>query len=143
MTVEILERDFLPSEHKLVGCKDYDGNCRIDGRFPIGATGVVPNTYVHRISVTAWGHRYVLPSEGMYDAWGKNRSEDLQSNVRHFGGHCVTPTDCVFRGVFSDGAETYVAQWEIVAGHAERTILTSEPDIVNVILANIDGPIED
>ncbi|GAA0588611.1 hypothetical protein [Rhizomicrobium electricum] len=141
ITVDIVERDFQPSGHKVVGCKSYDDHCRIDGRSPMGTIGVMPKTYVFRIAVNVKGHHYVLPSDGMYDAWGANRSENVQTKVRHFGGHCDTPTNCVFRGVFSDASETYVVEWKIADGIAERTVFTGDEEIVNLVMDHIDGPV--
>jgi hypothetical protein len=103
----------------------------------------MPKTYVFRITATVKGHRYVLPSDGMYDAWGSNRSENPQSKVRHFGGQCYSPANCVFRGVFSDASETYVVQWEIADGIAERTVFTGDNEIVNLIVDHIDGSKEE
>ena len=43
-----------------------------------------------------------------------------------------------FRGLFSDAAGTFVAEWKIVNGSAARTVLTNSDDVVGVIMAGLD-----
>ena len=48
--------------------------------------------------------------------------------------------NCQFRGLFSDAAGSFVAEWLIVDGLAIRTVLTSNNDVVNLFKKNIDPP---
>lgn len=88
------------------------------------------------------GHqkKYLLPSQGMFDAWGGGRDENINTKYREFGATCYDENNCVLRGVFGDGAETFVAQWEISDGHVERTVFTAVSDVVDLFRSHIDPP---
>ena len=88
------------------------------------------------------GHqkKYLLPSKDMFDAWGGGRDENINTKYREFGATCYDKNNCVLRGVFGDGAETFVAQWEISDGHVERTVFTAISDVVDLFRSNIDPP---
>lgn len=73
----------------------------------------------------------------MYNAWG-NRPVEYPGVVRYFGGKCFDKKNCQFRGLFSDAAGTFVAEWLIVDGHSTRTVLTSSSDVVVLFTENID-----
>ena len=75
----------------------------------------------------------------MYDAWGA-RPLEQEGVIRYFGGKCFDKENCQLRGVFSDGAGSFVAEWRIVNGHAARTVLTTSSDVVNLFKQHIDPP---
>lgn len=84
--------------------------------------------------------KYSLPCKGMFDAWGGGLDENVRSKNRRFGATCYDENNCVLRGVFADGAETFVAQWEISDGRVSRTVFTGVSDIVDLFMSNIDPP---
>ena len=89
------------------------------------------NTYLKNITASYQGHSYTLDVADMYNAWG-NRSLEHPGVIRYFGGRCYDKSNCQFRGIFSDAAGSFVAEWLIVDGLAIRTVLTSSNDVVNL-----------
>jgi hypothetical protein len=75
----------------------------------------------------------------MYDAWG-GRPLEYKGTIRYFGGKCSDQKNCQFRGIFSDGAGSFVAEWRIVGGVPTRTVLSGSDDIVHLFMKNIDPP---
>jgi len=49
--------------------------------------------------------------------------------------------NCSFRGLFSDAAGTFVAEWQVVGGVSQRTIITGSGDVTNEVRKNIDPPV--
>ena len=93
--------------------------------------------------VATVGHKkYLLPSEGLLDAWGGGRIVDTHTKDRMFGGACYDSDDCVFRGVLDTGRNNaaVAVQWEIFNGKVSRTVFTTSDDIVNFFLTHIDPP---
>lgn len=76
----------------------------------------------------------------MYDAWG-NRPLEVKGAIRYFGGRCSDVKNCEFRGIFSDGVGTFVAEWRVVDGVPIRDVLTDSSDIIDLFMHNIDPPI--
>jgi hypothetical protein len=137
--VEIVEAPFEKGHFKVEGCAEQGGKCRINGRVPFGTVFGLPKTYVKRISVSFQGRSYSLNSQDMYDAWG-HRPLEYKGVVRYFGGKCYDSENCQFRGLFSDAAGSFVAEWRIVNGESIRTVLTDSDDITNLFMKNIDPP---
>jgi hypothetical protein len=75
----------------------------------------------------------------MYDAWGA-RPLEHPGAVRYFGGKCIDSANCQFRGLFSDAAGSFVAEWRVVNGISVRTVLTSSDDVVSLFMKKIDPP---
>jgi hypothetical protein len=75
----------------------------------------------------------------MYNAWG-SRPLEHKGTVRYFGGKCFDAHNCQFRGLFSDAAGSFVAEWRIVSDQATRTVLTDSNDVMHLFIANIDPP---
>jgi len=137
--VKIVENAFRPGQFKLAGCGEAESSCLINGKMPFGAYNRLPATYVKRITVSYRGHSYSLDASGMYDAWG-SRPLEFKGVVRYFGGQCADTTNCGFRGLFSDGASTFVAEWQIAHGVSTRTVLTDSSDVVDLFKRKIDPP---
>ena len=100
---------------------------------------MLPRTYLKSISVSYRNKSYSLDASDMYDAWN-GRPLEYKGTVRYFGGKCFSTKDCQFRGLFSDGASSFVAEWRVVNGKPIRTVLTSSGDVVNLFMKNIDPP---
>lgn len=137
--VDIVEARFEKDHHRIFGCTDPDGGCRINGRVPFGVRSNLPETFVRKIKVTFRERSYFLDAAGMYDAWG-DRPLEVKGAIRYFGGGCVDLENCQFRGIFSDGAATFVSEWRIVNGHSFRTVLTDSSDVVDLFMRHIDPP---
>jgi hypothetical protein len=131
VTVRIVEAPFKPSQaaERCIGGR----------RVPFDSTTPLPKTYVKSITVSFKGRSYALDSSCMYDAW-RGRPLEVPGVIRYFGGKCFDVGHCQFRGVFSDGADSFVAEWRVVHGVAVRTVLTGSDDVVNLFIKNIDPP---
>jgi hypothetical protein len=137
--VKIVESAFTAGQFKLAGCGDADSGCLINGKMPFGAFNRLPATYVKRITVSYRGRSHSLDASDMYDAWG-SRPLEFKGGIRYFGGQCADTKNCGFRGLFSDGASTFVAEWRIVDGVSTRTVMTDSSDVVDLFMKQIDPP---
>ncbi|MCL2860756.1 MAG: hypothetical protein FWF46_09545, partial [Oscillospiraceae bacterium] len=113
--------------------------CIINKQVPMGTDVEIPKTLVSSIKISYHGSVYFLDSSDMYNAWG-NRPLERKGVVRYFGGQCSDTKNCQFRGLFSDGAGTFVAEWKIIDGVSIRTVLTNSDDVVNLFFKYIDPP---
>lgn len=137
--VKIIEAPFKKKLFKVSGCTENSAICRINGHVPFGSALELPKTYVKSISVSYQGRSYFLNASDMYDAWGE-RPLEVKGAVRYFGGKCADVKNCQFRGLFSDAAGSFVAEWQIVNGLSNRTVLTDSNDVVNLFMQHIDPP---
>ena len=137
VNVKITEAPFQKKLFKVLGCNN--AACLINGHVPVGSASELPKTYVKCISAIYQGQSYTLNASDMYNAWGK-RPLEVEGAVRYFGGKCLNAKNCQFRGLFSDAAGTFVAEWQIVNGLSSRTVLTDSNDIVNLFMQHIDPP---
>ena len=76
----------------------------------------------------------------MYNAWGKRPLKYKNSNVKYMAAVCQTESWCTLRGLFSDAAGSFVAEWQIRMGKPERTIITNSNDVVSLFIKNIGPP---
>ena len=139
--IQISEAPFEKASFKVSGCINGRAPCTINGHIPFGSLDL-PKTYVKKISISYQGQSYSLNASDMYDAWGE-RPLEYKGALRYFGGKCSDTKNCQFRGLFSDGASSYVAEWEVVDGVATRTVLSNSDDIVNLFKQHIDPPVFD
>lgn len=137
--VKIVEAPFNKAILKIVGCGESDTGCLINGHTPFGTDSGLPKTYVKSITVSYQGQSYSLEVSDMYNAWG-TRPLEAKGGVRYFGGKFFDSKNCQFRGVFSDAAGSFAAEWKIVNGVPTRTVLTDSDDVVNLFLHHIDPP---
>ena len=138
VSIRIDEAPFDPGSHNIKGCGGGARSCLIGGRLAFGSADQVPKTYVSSITVSVSGHEYSLDVSQMYDAWGRRT---LESNgMRYFGGSCADALNCTLRGLFSDAAATYAAEWQIAGGVPVRTVLTDSGDVVAAFRQHIDPP---
>ena len=114
--------------------------CRINGRVPYGMAFGFPETYVKSITISYQGTSYALDVTDMYNAWG-DRPLQYPGGIRYFGGKCFDKKNCQLRGLFSDAAGAFVAEWWIVDAVSIRTVLTGSRDVVHLFGENID-PLE-
>ena len=139
VAVRIVEAPFKASQFKIQGCSEQDSACLINGRVPFGNADALPRTYVKSITVSFKGRSYALDATQMFDAWG-SRPLEVKGAVRYFGGSCSDAKNGRFRGLFSDAAGAFVAEWLIVNGVSIRTVLTDSDDVVHLFMQSIDPP---
>jgi hypothetical protein len=139
VNVKIIEAPFEKKFFKISGCTESSATCRINGHVPFGVDFDLPETYVKSISVSYRGQSYSLDASDMYNAWG-NRPLEYKGVIRYFGGKCFDTKNCQFRGLFSDAAGSFVAEWAIVDGLSIRTVLSGSGDIVDLFMKHIDPP---
>jgi hypothetical protein len=139
VAVTITEAPFDRSQFKIVGCSETDSECLVNGVFPVGSAGLLPSTYVKSIVITFDGKSHSLDVSNMYNAWG-SRPLEVEGVIRYFGGRCDDQDNCQVRGLFSDAAGSFVAEWCIASGVPVRTVLTDTNDVVNLFMKNIDPP---
>ena len=139
VTVQIVEAAFDKSKFKVVGCSGREPYCQINGRTPFGTDLDLPKTYVKNIWVSFGGAKHRLDAKDMYNAWD-GRPLEYKGSIRYFGGKCSDANNCQLRGVFSDAAGSFVAEWQIVNGISTRTVLTSSNDVVHLFMEHIDPP---
>jgi hypothetical protein len=137
--VKIIEAPFQKALFKVEGCSEGDSVCRINGHAPAGIAFGLPKTYVKSITISFQGRSYSLDVSDMYDAWG-SRPLEYRGKIRYFGGKCFDLKNCQFRGIFSDAAGAFVAEWRVVNEMPIRTVLTGSDDVMNLFMRNIDPP---
>jgi hypothetical protein len=72
---------------------------------------------------------------------GANRPLQAKGGIRYFGGSCSDAKNCVFRGLFGDGANSYVAEWVIFDGVSSRTVLSGDDDLFELFEKHMDPPV--
>jgi len=137
--INIVESIFQKSLFKIEGCTEHSSSCRINGQIPFGVAFNLPKTYVKSITISYRGKSYLLDVSNMYNAWG-SRPLEYPGVIRYFGGKCSDTKNCQFRGLFSDAAGSFVAEWQIIDGIPIRTVLTGSDDIVDLFMKHIDPP---
>ena len=140
LTLHLEEREFISSDWDIEQCPGTETICRINGRVPFGVDGSTPKQYLHKLAVTNGDQVYLLDTSNMFNAWG-NRPLQYRENVKYFYGVCHNIRWCTFRGIFSDGAGSFVAEWQVRDGLSERTIITGAQDIVHLFITHIEPPI--
>ena len=138
--VTIIEDEFKEKDFVVKRCMDDKRNiCAINGIFPFGFDGRLPKTYLKKIIIKHNDDIYELDTSGMYDAWGSRARYSTENKAGSFNGYC-SEIKCAFRGVFSDAAGTFAAEWIIIEGQVTRTVLTSSNDVLNLFSKNIVPP---
>ncbi len=119
--------------------------CVVEGQVPFGTNCSRPETYLKELTISYEGRTYQLDTSSMFNAWHGRPLVTLPPKgvkgrgLRYFGGYCANSGSCMVRGLFSDGAGTFVAEWTVSGGIAVRTVLTNSPDVKAAFVRNIDG----
>jgi len=137
-TVMITERSFDAWQAKVENCREGSGICRINGGIPFGVGAGIPKTVLAKLSLTVEGRTYDLDVSNMYNALG--RRPDGAAVSRHMAAACYDRENCVVRGIFSDAASAYVAEWAVVDGRTSRTMLTGSRDVVDLFQRHLEPP---
>lgn len=139
LKLHLEEREFVSSEWEIELCPGSESVCLINGKVPFGVEGSTPKSYLYKLEITNGNQTYQLDISNMFNAWGK-RPLEYSGTVKYFFGTCQNPKWCTFRGLFSDGAGSFVAEWKVRMGLTERTVITNSNDIVHLFITHIEPP---
>jgi hypothetical protein len=89
-----------------------------------GTDDPLPRIVLRRLTLIRGSTRIPLEISCMYDPWFE-RPDASRFRFRVLNSHSA-----VLRGVFSDAAGSYVAEWLIVDGIGVRTLLSNDPVII-------------
>lgn len=108
------------------GSNAYHSLALINGKSFFGTDGEIPRYTLAKALLLLNGHHYKLRVDRMYNPWFGNDTsyqpyKDSFRLLKTEGGYRV-------RGMFSDGAGGYVAEWRITSQSSVRTILTNDED---------------
>jgi hypothetical protein len=134
--VSIVEAPFADSKLKY----SESAPCLVDGHIPFGTDCSVPTTYVKSISVEVRRKALKLDASHMFNAWGTRHLTTYEGKpVTYFVGSCPSKDLCYFRGIFSDGAGTFVAEWKVFQGVTVRTVISSEEEFISLFMKSMDA----
>lgn len=139
VTVKLKEEKFIPENHIIENCNNSNIPCLIDRIHPFGTASNMPKTYLKYLSLSKAGKTYKLNTNGMYNAWG-NRPLEFKGIIKYLGAHCYDESNCTLRGLFSDAAGSFVAEWVILNGVPYRTVISSSDDIKQLFIKYIEPP---
>ncbi len=132
--VTIVEAPFAESKLKY----SEKAPCLVDGHIPFGTDCSVPTTFVKSISVEVQGRALRLDASHMFNAWGTRHLTTYEGKpVTYFVGACPSKEVCVFRGLFSDGAGTFVAEWKVFQGATTRTVISSDEELISLFMKSM------
>ena len=140
--------DYHYSESEMEKCKQDFSSCLKNGLPTFGTSssfGIftsLPRSHLVELRLRYRDIEYKLETLHMYESRSNKKSKS-KSNVQYFYANCFDAKNCLVRGLFSDAAGSYVAEWKIVDGIALRSILTSTRDIVHKFIKNINPPVYD
>ena len=140
LSIHIEEKAFVIDEWEIKYCPNSKVVCLINGSSPYGVDGTTPKTYLSKLTAIINGKKFVLDSSNMFNAWG-TRPLEYPGAVKYFAGICQSKNWCTLRGLFSDAAGSFVAEWQIRQGIPERTIITTSKDVVSLFIKNIEPPV--
>jgi len=127
--VSIVEAPFAESKLKY----SESAPCLVDGHIPFGTDCSAPTTYVKSISVEVRRKKFQLDASYMFNAWGTRHLTTYEGKpVTYFVGACRSKDLCYFRGLFSDGAGTFVAEWKVFQGATTRTVISSDEEFISL-----------
>jgi len=137
------EKTFMGKKHKITYCSDSKKTvCLIDKHIPFGIDGKLPQEEFSYITLQVKNKKYLLDSSQMYDAWGLRALGD-DNIVDYFVASCYDASNCIARGLFSDGAGAFIAEWQIRSGISQRTVITNQSDLINTFIQDMHPPVYD
>ena len=143
MFLELKEQSFIKEEHKITFCSNSKQSiCLITNRIPFGTDGNIPKENFTYIKLQVQNKEYILQSTDMYDAWGSRAFGD-DDVMDYFVARCYDSNNCIARGLFSDGAGSFIAEWQIRSGVSQRTVLTSQVDLIRAFIQDMHPPVHD
>jgi len=125
--------------HEVTISGDTESSNLPNGNIVFGSVSS-PKTYLSKIIFSVKNKEYKLESKYMYNAWGR-RPLEIAGVIKYFDAHCYNSENCTIRGIFSDAAGSFVAEWKVINGKAIRTVITNSGDIVNNFIKDISPPV--
>jgi hypothetical protein len=96
----------------------------INGLPFFGADGEMPQYTLANVTLLLNGHRYSLLTDRMYNPWfGSNATAYPDKKCFKL---VKTANGYVLRGMFSDGAGGYEAEWRLAGASSKRIVLTTD-----------------
>lgn len=123
---------FDSTEHRIGKCKinNYESVCLIDDKVFFGTDWTVPVNELVGLSLNIGSICINLDVSSMYNPWLGNAAPKKQFKIEVIaGGYLV-------RGLFSDGAASYIAEWKIINGKSIRTLIDNNENLVLDFLEN-------
>ena len=136
--VEIQEDKFVKTKAIVEGCLKTS-HCLINSYLVFGCAFGLPSTFISAMNIIYKKRKVSIDVRGMFDAWG-SRPLQFSKGGRYFGGSCLGDS-CRYRGLFSDGEGTFVAEWVVAGNKSFRTIISDDPAVIRTLSRNIDGDI--
>lgn len=132
--VSIVEAPFVDSKLKY----SESAPCLVNGHISFGTDCSAPTTYVKSISVELRRKTLKLDASHMFNAWGTRHFSSYEGKpVTYFVGACPSKDLCYFRGLFSDGAGTFVAEWKVFQGATTRTVISSDEEFISLFMKSM------
>lgn len=119
-------------------CKKDKAVCRTNGDIVFGSDN--PKSYLKSMVVSIDNNTYNLDTSNMYNAW-MGRPKEVEGAIQYMHASCFDKTNCIVRGLFSDAAGSYIAEWQVIDSHPYRTVLTASGDLVRTFIKNIHPPV--
>ena len=134
--IKVIEKPFDPSQHKIEMCTGSDFPCKIDGIFPYGTAFALPSVQLTELIVTINNHSISLNTSGMYDAWGNREIEN--EGHKYLSVKQIEKDTYSVKGIFSDGAGTFVAEWKITNNKSQRILISADESLMYPFMEKID-----
>ena len=96
----------------------------INGKPVFGTDGEMPRYILAKATLLLNGHSYHLQTDGMYNPWATAKMKREFIRLTQAGGSYK------IQAVFSDGAGSYLAEWQVRNKVAKRTFLTADDELV-------------
>lgn len=121
-------------------CKKDKSVCRTNGDIVFGSDNQHPTSYLKKLVVSVDNNTYNLDTSNMYNAW-MGKPKGIEGTIQYMHASCFDKNNCIVRGLFSDAAGSYIAEWKVIDSHPYRTVLTSSGDLVRTFIKNIHPPV--
>jgi hypothetical protein len=84
----------------------------------------MPKFILSKATLKVGNKTYKLQVDSMYNPWFGNRANEKSFKIENNGNQSI------LKGIFSDGAGTYGAEWLIFGDASIRTILTNDEGLL-------------
>lgn len=120
----VIDRSIFDTTGKHIEYYDSKWAYAIDGSPFFGSDGEIPKYQLQKAILIIGQTNYDLQIDHMYEPWFGNKPDEKYFKIR------VDGTEIRLRGIFSDAAGTYGAEWLIIGKSSVRTILTRDDRIL-------------
>lgn len=120
--LNLVREVFSPQKHSIEFLNNID--LLIDNQVVFGTDGEIPKYYLKSAEIKIKGQVIKLETQSIYNPWFGNRPNQNFYRIIQDGTHLKV------KGLFSDGAGTFGAEWLIIGSSSVRTILTYDEQIL-------------